>query len=134
MSSRTSSALAVLLGLAACSSGEGTGDGGALAVGAEDGASGRPGLAKSVPCALAGANRFADECQVERLSEDGKALVVVRHPDGGFRRLVELDGGVRYAAADGAGPARSAARGQDIEVTVDADRYLFPNPGGAHAP
>ena len=131
MSLRTSSALAVLLGLAACSSGEGEG---VLAAGGEGGGFRRPGLAKSVPCALAGANRFADECLVERVSEDGKALVVVRHPDGGFRRLVELDGGARYAAADGAGPARSAARGQDIEVTVDADRYLLPNPGGGHAP
>ena len=88
---------------------------------------------KSVPCALGGAKRFEQDCAVERQERDGKHIVVLRHPDGGFRRLVELDEGKRYAAADGAEAAATSPNGADIEVTVEDDHYLFPNPARTDA-
>ena len=96
------------------------------------------GDAQTVPCALAGAKLFKQDCTLERSSGDGRQIVVVRHPDGGFRRLIALDGGRRYAAADGADKAEIVPNGKDIEVTVEDDHYLFPAPAstppGANAP
>ena len=79
-----------------------------------------------IACALAGAKSFARDCAVER-APDGEALfLVVRHPDGGFRRFEVLKDGRGLAAADGAHPARTAMAGELLEVTVEGDRYRFP--------
>jgi len=134
MSSRISSLL-VLLALAACSKGSDTqrvvqvaADGSTEAV--PEAIASPPG----VPCALAGAKEFKADCPIERSSEGGKQFVVVRHPDGGFRRLVVIDGGRRYAAADGAERAEVVPNGKEVEVTVEDDHYLFPAPGSTGAP
>ncbi len=110
MSTRISSA--ALLLLAACS----------------PGASGAPPPDPDslIECALAGAAAFARDCAVERSREDGGLFLVVRHPDGGFRRFEVLTDGHGLAAADGAEPARIALHGEGIEVAVGADRYRFP--------
>ena len=80
-----------------------------------------------IECALAGAASFARECAVEQVREQGGLMLVVRHPDGGFRRFDVLTDGRGLAAADGADRARIAVGGEGaIEVAVGPDRYRFP--------
>ena len=93
-----------------------------------------PGASKASPpdpddlieCALAGAAAFARDCAVEQVPEEGKLYLVVRHPDGGFRRFEVLTDGRGLAAADGAQAAQVAVHGEGIEVAVGTDRYRFP--------
>lgn len=54
-------------------------------------------------------------------------MLVVRHPDGGFRRFEVVHDGRGVVAADGAHSAQIALRGGDVEVAVGTDRYRFPN-------
>jgi hypothetical protein len=133
MSSRISSTLSLLLCLAACSvkgsEGEGT-----PATGEAGEAVGLAGAPKAVSCALGGADEYKQDCEVERYERDGNRYVVLRHPDGGFRRLIESDGGKRFTAADGADTAEVTPNGAQIEVSVGEDSYLFPAPVGTHAP
>jgi hypothetical protein len=79
-----------------------------------------------VACALAGAKTFARDCTIERIQQDGKLTLVVRHPDGGFRRFEVLTDGRGVAAVDGADDVESALVGTDLEVVVGADAYRFP--------
>lgn len=109
-------AFCVLL-LSACSGGEG---GEALPEG------------EPVFCALAGSQQFADQCRVERSTVDGVRIVVVRHPDGGFRRLEVSQDGQNLLAADGADQSQSALKGDRYEVILGDDRYVIPaNPPAA---
>jgi hypothetical protein len=107
---RISSAPLLLL-LAGCSSGQ------------------EPVLAgEQIACALGSAASFSDSCTAERVSQDGKQGVIVRHADGGFRRFELLaTGGV--SAADGADAAVMELAGGLLEVTVGNDRYRFPVAG-----
>jgi len=82
--------------------------------------------AEHVACAVAGAAEFRDVCAVERARAGDALFLVVRHPDGGFRRFEVLSDGRGIAAADGADSAQVALRDGGIEVTVDKDRYRFP--------
>ncbi len=125
---RISSAVLLAAVLAACSSESGT------SAAAGEGSSGAPAVSVKVPCALAGAKSYTAECAVERDSRDGKVLVTLRHPDGGFRRLIELDGGKRFAAADGSDEVAIEANGKEIEVTLGDDHYLFSVPSVTSAP
>ncbi len=132
MSLRISSAVLLLTALAACSS-QSTPSGEAATTSASTAAGGgsAAGLAASVPCALAAAREYKASCSVERSSSDGRTVLTLRHPDGGFRRVIELDGGRRFAAADGAHEVAQQANGQEIEVTIADDHYLLPAPGAA---
>ena len=121
---RISSAVLMLAALVGCSSKVAPSADASTAT-APDG-SGWPGKVTSVPCALAAAKSFTAACTIEREIREGKVQLTVHHPDGGFRRLIELDGGKRFAAADGSDPVSSVANGQDIEVTLGDDHYLFP--------
>ena len=131
MFSRISSAILLAASLAACSVKD---DAGATAQGEGGDAVGAAAQIAEVPCALAGSKRFGDRCAVEHLSQDGKRYVLLRHPDGGFRRLIELEDGKRYAAADGAESADMTPNDGGIEVSVGDDSYLFAAPAGSHAP
>jgi hypothetical protein len=76
-----------------------------------------------IECALAGSQTFAPDCAVEQVS----GSLTIRHPDGGFRRLLVADDGSGVIAADGAAPASvQVIGGRRIEVTVDGDRYRLP--------
>jgi len=108
MFTRTSSASALLL--AACS------PGGAAPEPVDE--------SDLIACAIGGAGSFARECVVERSRGDEGQVLVVRHPDGGFRRFVASGGEV--APADGAEPATLAPRDDGVEVAVGGDRYRFP--------
>lgn len=83
-------------------------------------------------CALAGSQDFKEQCRVERSSVDGAPVIVVRHPDGGFRRLEVSQDGQNLLAADGADKSQSALKGDRFEVILGDDRYVIPaNPPSA---
>jgi len=70
------------------------------------------------------------ECGLERVSEEGRAAFVLRHPDGKFRRLVASADGQQLLAADGADQSQSARKsgpeGERWEVILGDDRYVVP--------
>ena len=88
-----------------------------------------PGHAKAdeatIECAR-GSAQFASDCTVERVHADKGEQLVVRHPDGSFRRLDVLADGIGLATADGAQAAQVAVGAGGVEVTVGNDRYRFP--------
>ncbi len=129
---RISSALLVFLALAACSSKEDAG-GSSEGTGAAAGGAVGSGAAQSVACALAGGRSFTARCAVESSTLDGKTVITLLHPDGGFRRLIVLEGGKRYAAADGSDEVVIEANGAETEVTLGDDHYLMPVPKPADA-
>ena len=85
-----------------------------------------------VYCALGGAQEFKADCRAERAQVDGVSVIVVRHPDGAFRRLEVSEDGQHLLAADGADASQSARKGDRFEVILGADRYVIPVDG--HAP
>lgn len=82
-----------------------------------------------IECALAGAEVFARECLVERTERSWQTVLVVHHPDGGFRRFDVMDEGTapRLETSDGADQALIEANGDQMQVTVASDIYLFPS-------
>ena len=80
----------------------------------------------AIDCALGSAAGFTHDCTVERSKQDGATLLIVHHPDGGFRRFKLLDGGNSLAAADGAEAVAMARNADRIDVSIDGDRYRFP--------
>ena len=79
-----------------------------------------------IGCALAGSQKFTDTCAVDRMQTDGKLTLIVRHPDGAFRRFAVVSDGRGLVVADGAEQAKTAIENDKLAVTVGADRYLFP--------
>ena len=77
-----------------------------------------------VDCALGVGARFAPDCAVERSTVGAQQILVVRHPDGAFRRFTVRADGV--ATADGAEKAVVAAAGNVLDVRVGTDRYRIP--------
>lgn len=81
----------------------------------------------TIDCATGGATAFRRDCRVEPVVEGARHLLVVHHPDGGFRRLLKVDDGRGVVAADGVEAARVAWLGDGrLEVTLGGDRYRFP--------
>ena len=110
---RVAFSLAFLAPLAACSSGEPDPD--------------RPAEGdERIACAVAGRADFANVCAVDRVQQDGRLNLVVRHPDGGFRRFEVMTDGSGLAAVDGADKAQSTLEGSILTVSVGEDRYRFP--------
>ncbi|MCH2487229.1 MAG: hypothetical protein MK010_05750 [Erythrobacter sp.] len=72
-----------------------------------------------VECAIGPGSELAPDCLVET---DGDKLVI-RHPDGSFRRLVRSED--RLVTADGAGEPVMSNNGESVEFTVDGDRYRW---------
>jgi hypothetical protein len=80
-----------------------------------------------VPCALAGAKTFKPECAVERTTTNDGLMLVMHHPDGGFRRLLVTTDGRGVVTADGSDQATVAVIDPGtIEVDVGDDRYHLP--------
>lgn len=79
-----------------------------------------------VDCAVGGSAQLKPVCSVERAEVDGRLTLVVRHPDGAFRRFDVTDDGTGLAVADGAEQAVTHLEDGKLDVTVGADRYLFP--------
>ena len=81
---------------------------------------------EAIACALGGEEKFASACRVERSLAGGTLYLIVRHPDGAFRRFEVLKDGRGLSVADGAEPAVISMAGEDLEVAVGLDRYRFP--------
>ncbi len=118
--------------LAACSAKSGDGQA------SPSGEASAPASASTAPatvsCALNGTREFKDECQLERSAGEGRSYIVLRHPDGGFRRIEELEAGKRYKSLDGADEVVVEANEADLELTIGDDHYLFPGPSPAPNP
>ena len=88
-----------------------------------------------IDCALAGSTEFTPDCTMERANRDGKELLIVRHPDGGFHRLLVTHDGRGVVAADGAESARVTPIGTtEIEVAIGGSRYRLPATVGKKKP
>ena len=80
-----------------------------------------------IECAVDGASALERVCTLEWLSGGEAPTLVIRHPDGGFRRLVVTTDGRGVAAADGAEPAIvSVVADNRIVVAIGQDRYRLP--------
>ncbi|WP_417621802.1 hypothetical protein [Parasphingorhabdus sp.] len=123
MSMRTSSIVALTLALAAC---ENRPDNAVLAE-AEKRAAEQAQDNGKVECAVNGASNFTRGCFTERLSGENGGTMIIRHPDGGFRRFKILTDGHGLEAADGFDKAQvSIAEDGKILVVVGPDKYLLP--------
>jgi hypothetical protein len=80
----------------------------------------------SIDCALDGAGAFLPACTLERAESEGKQVLIVRHPDGGFRRFEVGADGQTLDTADGIEDALVTPAGAMIEVKVGFDRYRLP--------
>lgn len=78
-----------------------------------------------IECAI-DSTTFERACAIERVSAGDAPVLVVRHPDGGFRRFEILADGRGVATADGADVAQVDLADGGIEVAVDRDRYRLP--------
>lgn len=102
----------------------------ALLAGCSGGAASDPaaeGDDSRVACALGSDTEFAEKCDVERVQNGEKRELVLRHPDGGFRRFEIVTDGRGLIAADGAEQAvvTPLADGR-IQLSVGDDRYRIP--------
>ena len=79
-----------------------------------------------IACAVGGAAEFTENCGLERAAVEGAQVLIVRHPDGGFRRLEVSKDGQNLLAADGAEIAQSARKGDRWEVILGEHRYVIP--------
>jgi hypothetical protein len=81
-----------------------------------------------VECALAGNTAFYRNCRTERVSGPEGQLLVMRHPDGGFRRFKILTDGRGLVPADGFDPDFKLSVMGDgmIEVRSVDDIYRLP--------
>ena len=79
-----------------------------------------------IDCSLNGAGGFGRDCSMERIEQDGTSYIIVRHPDGAFRRFELGVAGRGLITADGAQQAEVTDRGGYVEVRVDSDRYHLP--------
>jgi len=119
--------LGAITAIAACSAEPASDATGAAPAKAGDGV-------ERIACALQGAAGFERQCLVERAPQDGVLYLVVRHPDGAFRRFQVLKDGRGLAVADGADEAETRLSGNILEVTVGKDRYRFPATQKQHVP
>jgi hypothetical protein len=80
-----------------------------------------------IECAAEGADAFERVCTMERVKGPEGTTLTIRHPSGGFRRLLVATDGRGVVAADGADPAIVSVVSEDlIEVALAGDRYRLP--------
>jgi hypothetical protein len=78
-----------------------------------------------IECALGPGLGFVRDCAIERSRDGGVYKMIVRHPDGGFRRF-EVGADNAIAASDGADAVQVTLNGTVAEVTAGEDRYRIP--------
>lgn len=123
MSTRIFNILVLSLALTAC---ENRPDNRILAE-AEQRAAEHAGDDGKIECAIDGASDFSRDCYTERLVGENGVTMIIRHPEGGFRRFNVLTDGHGLEAADGFDQARiSIVEDGRILVTVGPDQYLLP--------
>ena len=80
-----------------------------------------------VECALAGSAEFERACYTEQVTVNGATTLVIRHPDGGFRRFNVLSDGRGLAPSDGFDETRIRLLDESmIELTSGDDKYRLP--------
>ena len=91
--------------------------------------------AERIECALGKGSELAPDCLVERSVTGSDRILVVRHPDGGFRRFQQVDDGRGLIVADGSDDAQASLNGDMLDVVVGQDLYRFPaqSTAGANA-
>ncbi len=129
--SRTVLVAALAAMLASC----GGGDDDKALLDAEKAADAEAAADGKIECALAGSAAFARNCSAERISGADGQVLVLRHPDGGFRRFRILTDGRGLEPADGFDETRiSILENGMIEVSSGDDKYRLPaqiKPGAA---
>ena len=80
----------------------------------------------TIDCSLNGAGGFGRDCTMERVEQEGESFVIVRHPDGAFRRFQLGVPGQGLITAAGADQAEVTDMGGYVEVRVGSDRYHLP--------
>lgn len=80
-----------------------------------------------IECVPPGAPDYAFVCAIDRTQSQDGLFLTLRHPDGGFRRLLVTQDGRGVIAADGAEPAIVIPIAPDrIEVALGDARYRLP--------
>lgn len=78
-------------------------------------------------CSVDGAADMTQSCTLERVDGPEGQILVVHHPEGGFRRFRIVRDGRGVVPADGAEPSRLFIAAENmIDVMVGGDRYRFP--------
>ena len=94
---------------------------------AESDAAEQAALDGKIECALAGSAAFERTCTTEQIAATDGKILVIRHPDGGFRRFNILTDGRGLAPADGFDETKiSLIDGGMIEVSSGDDKYRLP--------
>lgn len=78
-----------------------------------------------IECALGPGMGFVRTCAIERSRDSGVYKMIVRHPDGGFRRF-EVGADNTIVASDGADAVQVTLNGTVAEVVAGDDRYRIP--------
>ncbi len=107
MSLRISSALGLLIAVAACGGGE----------------TSPPPPGDTVDCAIGAGAQLSPVCTLEVVA--GTNELVIHHPDGGFRRLLRDAETGELAPRDGADPL-VIVQGSGLQFAVGEDRYSIP--------
>ena len=81
-----------------------------------------------IECALAGNTDFGPGCRLVEVAEKGATYFIVRHNDGGFRRLELAETETGFVAGDGAEESTSYRDGDYVVLTVGGDRYRWKEP------
>lgn len=86
-----------------------------------------------IDCAVGGVPALTPSCSVERIEKDGRLTLVVHHQDGGSRRFEVKADGTGVTTMDSAMPPKVRLMGDRLDVSVGADRYIFPATVKPHA-
>ena len=80
-----------------------------------------------IDCRIGAVAQFERYCSYERGETADGTILILRKPDGGFRRLLIATDGRGVIAADGAEPALvTILRDDRIEVEIGGDRFRLP--------
>lgn len=82
----------------------------------------------TVSCALNGASDFASQCRLVEMGEGAAAYFVMRHPDGGFRKLALAETPAGFVELDGSQQAESWREGDEVLLQIGDDRYRWMEP------
>ena len=81
-----------------------------------------------VECALGGESDYSSSCRLVEVADRGETYFIMRHPDGGFRRLALAETESGFEAGDGADVSESFREGDDVVLTIGSDRYRWNEP------
>ncbi len=82
----------------------------------------------TVSCALGGASDFSNQCRLVEMGEGAAAYFVMRHPDGGFRKLALAEAPAGFVEFDGSQQAESWREGEEVVLRIGDDRYRWMEP------